>query len=202
MGVRKSSKIGKIINGNKVLKSAFVNGNTRYLLECQQCHSVFWKNKPTGQCHVCGCGRKSHNSRGYGSDPLYIEYVSIRRRIRGHQQYKGIQMCEEWEQDFTKFREWAVKAGYQKGLTIDRIDNNRGYEPSNCRWATLKQQANNRRSNVRLEYKGETKTLSEWADSLKVPYATIRNRWGNGWSVEDILCTPYRSRKKYSDMTA
>ena len=111
-------------------------------------------------------------------------------------------MCEEWEKDFTKFREWAIEAGWRKGLTIDRIDNAKGYEPSNCRWATLKQQANNRRTNVLLEYNGETRTLSEWADYMGFPYTTIQGRWHNGWSIEDILCTPYGSRKKYSEMTA
>lgn len=200
--VRKSGKIGKILDGYKVLDSKCFDGNTRYLLECQTCKSVFWKSKTKWRCHVCSGGNMSHNARGYGKDPLHAEYTSIRRRIRGHEAYKGVYMCEEWEKDFTKFREWAIKAGWRKGLTIDRIDNAKGYEPSNCRWATMKQQANNKRTNVRLEYNGETRTLSEWADYMGFPYTTILGRWHNGWSIEDILCTPYGSRKKYSEMTA
>ena len=200
MNTRKSDKIGKVFGDCKVLDSKRINRGTKYLLECQKCKTRFWKCKVHSLCHVCGNGALHHNARGWNRDPLYFEYHSILRRLKGHKEYKNVPICEEWENDFIKFRQWAIENGYKKGLTIDRIDNSKGYEPSNCRWATAKQQANNRRSNVILEYNGEKRTMSEWADVTKLPYSTISNRNRAGWGIEDILKTPYKSRIKYSEM--
>ena len=200
MNTRKSDKIGKVFGDCKVLDSKRINGCTKYLLECQKCKTRFWKCKVHSLCHVCGNGALHHNARGWNRDPLYFEYHSILRRLKGHEEYKNVPICVEWENDFIKFRQWAIENGYKKGLTIDRIDNSKGYEPSNCRWATAKQQANNRRNNVILEYNGEKRTMSEWASFIKIPYSTLKNRRKYGWSVEDILKTPYKSRIKYSEM--
>ena len=116
-----------------------------------------------------------------------------------HKQYKdyggrGITVCEEWK-DFSVFRKWALSNGYVDGVdycSIDRIDVNGNYEPSNCRWANRKMQMNNRRANVLLTYNGETKTLAQWADTLGICYSTITSRYCRGWSIERIANTPVR----------
>lgn len=128
-----------------------------------------------------------------------------RCRNRNHRQYKdyggrGIAVCEEWK-DFATFREWALSNGYVDSkdyCSIDRIDVNGNYEPSNCRWANRKEQMNNRRVNVLLTYNGETKTVAQWADSLGICYSTFMSRYDRGWSIERIANTPVRMYGKES----
>ena len=143
--------------------------------------------------------RKSHNARGFLDDPLLKRYWIIKRRLKSNPYYKNVKMCEEWEEDFTAFRNWAIENGYKPELTIDRIDNSKGYSPDNCRWVTYKKQANNRRTNVIVQYDGKELTLSELADYVGLPISTIKQRYEDKWSVEDIAKTKYRARKKWSE---
>ena len=89
-------------------------------------------------------------------------------------------MSDEWRTDFMSFYNWAIKNGYRDVLTIDRIDVNGNYEPSNCRWIDMKTQANNRQSNVIVEYQGEKITLEEAAKESGINHHTLRNRYHNG----------------------
>lgn len=105
---------------------------------------------------------------------------------------RGIVVCDEWKDSFEAFRMWAMANGYEDTLTIDRIDVNGNYEPSNCRWATNEEQQNNKRDNHVLTYNGETHTVSEWAKILKLKQQTLDRRLHRGWSVEKALTTPAR----------
>lgn len=105
---------------------------------------------------------------------------------------RGITVCAEWA-TYPPFRAWALAAGYQDGLTIERVDNDGNYEPGNCRWATRAEQALNYRRNVRLTAFGETKTVKEWAADPRcvVSEAALRLRVGRrGWEAERALTTP------------
>ena len=103
---------------------------------------------------------------------------------------KGIAVCEEWK-DFTTFKGWALSHGYDKGLTIDRIKNSEGYSPENCRWADRKTQNNNTSRNRLITFNGETKTMSQWAESVGITYDALKSRLNkHGWSVERALTTP------------
>lgn len=139
----------------------------------------------SGNTKSCGClHRELSAARGDGRsrEKLYRIYWGMKTRCEDTKsQYyylyggRGIKICDEW-QDYTKFREWAISSGYdpKSNRTIDRIDNNGNYEPSNCRWATPKQQARNRRTNVWLEYDGKRMCIKDWAKELGVHETTFR----------------------------
>lgn len=105
---------------------------------------------------------------------------------------KGIKVCDEW-QDYLSFREWALNNGYSESLTIDRINNNGNYEPSNCRWATIREQENNRTNNVLLTAFGKTQTMSQWAKEKNICKSTLFNRLKKGWDIEKALNVPSKN---------
>ena len=106
---------------------------------------------------------------------------------------RGIKICQEWIDDYDNFAEWALTHGHQMNLTLDRIDNNGNYEPSNCRWATTVQQGRNTRRNLLVTYNGETKPLSEWCEELNLKYDPIHNRIEKGWDITLAFNTPLSS---------
>lgn len=107
---------------------------------------------------------------------------------------RGIKVCDEWKNSFANFKKWALSNGYANNLTLDRINNNGNYEPSNCRWVTNKQNTNNTRRNRILTYNGENHTMSEWCEILGVKLQTLSARIYRGWSVEDAITKPIRKQ--------
>lgn len=133
----------------------------------------------------------SHYKHGYKHTRIYRIWVDMRQRCNNPHNHnyvnyggRGIRVCAEWEQDFTTFLLWAKNNGYTNDLTIDRIDVNAGYCSENCRWVDRKIQSINKRNNRLITYKGQTKTLREWADLYKVHYDKLRYRLDN-WSDLD-----------------
>ena len=102
---------------------------------------------------------------------------------------RGITVCEEWH-DSKKFIEWSMSNGYADNLTIDRIDNNKGYEPSNCRWSDNKGQANNQRRNNRITAFGIELNTQQWAELVGIDRKTIRQRISNGMTPEEAVTRP------------
>ena len=105
---------------------------------------------------------------------LYNIWVDMRQRCKNdgnpyHDNWgnRGISVCKEWD-SFETFQEWACANGYDDSLTIDRIDNDKGYCPENCRWSTYKEQANNTRKNRYVEINGEKKTVKQWCKELGI----------------------------------
>lgn len=90
---------------------------------------------------------------------------------------RGIKVCQEWEDNFAAFSEWALNNGYAENLTIDRINNDKGYSPDNCRWIDNKTQSNNRRSNIKITIGNATKTLTEWCKIFELDSKVIFARY-------------------------
>lgn len=135
--------------------------------------------------------KKTH---GQTHTPLYNVWYGIKQRCyyKKNISYKnygarGIKICQEWLDDFMDFYNWAMDNGYQEGLTIDRIDVNGNYEPSNCKWSTKEQQANNKRNNVNFTYDDKTMSLKAWCRYLGISYKTCMTRKHRGHSIEECL---------------
>lgn len=111
---------------------------------------------------------------------------------------RGIVLCNDWKNDFGAFNQWAMNNGYQDGLTIDRIDNNKGYFPENCRWVTQKIQNRNYSRNHLLTYNGETMCLVDMAKKYGINRATLSLRLKNGISLKDALKTEDRRTTRWT----
>lgn len=144
---------------------------------------------------------------GLSKNPLfYIHYQMVQRcHNPNHKYYRlygaiGRTVCDEWRDNPKAFIEWAESHGYQKGLTLDRIDNSKGYSPENCRWVDRFVQQNNMRRNHYIVVNGETHSMSEWARIKGIRKDTIMSRLKRGWSEEDAVMLPvgnerYKNRK-------
>ena len=166
------------------------------------------------KCSVASCFRRGSLCKGYEINKIgdsfhrethtrlhkIWESMIARCEYKKHPYYseyggRGISVCENWH-EYVNFRDWAIENGYSDSLTIDRIENRKGYSPDNCRWATMKEQQNNKRSNHILNLHGAKNTISGWSDITGINKTTIRARIENGWTVEDALTTPVRKRKR------
>lgn len=145
-----------------------------------------------GRVQSCGC-MKGNVIHGQSKSKLYCIWSSMVSRCNSGKSKdcrdyhdRGICVCEEWK-SFPSFSSWANANGYIDGLSIDRIDPNGNYEPSNCRWITMREQANNKRNTIYLTLNGERKTLIEWSRSFGISPKLVRQRLSKGWSAERAL---------------
>lgn len=170
--------------------------------DCGNEVEVLSGNLTMGYTTSCGCygaerriaSRKIHGDK---HTRLYNIWCLMKRRCNSEQckafpdyGFRGIKVCEEWEKSFLAFKKWSLENGYSDNLTLERKDNNSGYSPENCKWATRKEQNNNTRANVFISMNGEIKTLSQWCEELKMPYSTVEQRRIRGWSDIEALTIP------------
>lgn len=162
--------------GNKVIlnESSFKSENTNSC-GCIHSETLSKRNSETAK----------YNGESNGEDGRILNiYGAMRDRCyntnnKKYSDYggRGINICQEWIDDYFKFKEWSLSNGYNDTLTIDRIDVNGNYEPNNCRWATMKVQANNKRNNKYITYQGRTQTLSQWCEELDLDYFRTKARF-------------------------
>lgn len=189
------------------------NGRVAYLCKCD-CGKEFVtlaQHITRGFVKSCGCGNrekasqrmtKMNTTHGHSGTRLYGIWQNMRSRCynKHNPAYKsyggrGIFICNEWN-NYLNFEEWAISTGYTDELTIDRINVNKEYSPKNCRWTTRKIQGNNKRTNFYITYHGETKTLAEWADILKMPYSKLKFRLYQKWDIEKAFTNTNYGKKK------
>lgn len=178
---------------------------TAYICRCD-CGKIthpFAYALKSGNTQSCGCkslenrvkARTTHHKVG---TRIYRIWRGMKTRCENSNDYhfeyygsRGIKVCEEW-QSFEPFYDWATNNGYTEKLTLERIDNNGDYEPSNCRWATIKEQCNNRRTSRVITHNNVSHTLSEWAEIANMQPGTLAYRLKSGWDMEKALKTPIR----------
>lgn len=182
------------------------NGQTVWKCQCD-CGTITivrGSNLKSGVVKSCGCLHIGHPTASNESKtPLYRCWCSIMARCNNpnHKAYKdyggrGIKVCDEWH-DYLTFKQWVLDTKKEEGLTIDRIDVDGDYCPQNCRWATMKEQSRNRRSNILIEYNGKKQILTDWCNELGLDYKFIHNRlFKLHWTFEKAISTPVNENKR------
>jgi hypothetical protein len=176
-----------------------------YLCKCGNKYTTKSYDVDSGKSTNCGCVRREkckalQYKHGETKTPLYSRWASMHRRCRPigkdkkHYFDKGITVCERWK-DYINFKE-DMYIGFSEKLTLDRIDNTKGYSPDNCRWVSWKQQQNNKSDNVIFNYRDSLYTMAELAKISIVGYSTINSRLRLNrnskikWTVEMAVETP------------
>lgn len=178
--------------------------------DCGNVKEIRSGNLRSGHSLSCGCvaaekikQRNTDNAiHGGCGTRLYGIWIDMRQRCTYEKAInwhlyggRGIRVCDEWDIDFSAFREWAMSHGYADGLQLDRIDNDGNYEPDNCKWSTRSEQGNNRRPCIYITIDGETKTLTEWCNITGVNRHAAYCRINRGWEPEKAVTE--KTKPKY-----
>lgn len=170
--------------------------------ECGTIRCVTTSELISGHTRSCGCFKSATTSirmksHGDSKKRLYRIWSGMISRCKyenrkdgSSYKQRGILVCKSWAMSYESFREWSMSSGYKHNLTIDRIDNDGNYEPSNCRWTTEIQQARNTRRNRRIHAFGESKLAVEWADDKRcvVSGETLHSRvFDLNWDHETAI---------------
>lgn len=168
------------------------------------------KDLRRGHTKSCGCyqrerAKEANTKHNLVGSKIYNTYLRMKQRCfdKNCERYKnyggrGVTICDEWldkENGFINFYNWAYENGYNENLSIDRIDVNGNYEPSNCRWITMEEQARNKTNTIRVEYENEILTLKDLCRKLNLNYKTIWNRLKSGYDLYKAINTPIRKSK-------
>lgn len=194
-------------------KSIISGSRTRIYVKCL-CDCGVIKNVRLDSLknkHIVSCGcynreisrlQKPRLKHGLHGSRLYGIWKKMRERCHGKNALanyggRGIFVSEEWRNNYLSFYTWAIENGYTDELTIDRINTNGNYEPSNCRWTTYEQQANNKRSNIKYKYQGELLTLPQISKKSGFGFPTLYRRINeNGLSLKQALSIPLHGKCK------
>ena len=183
-----------------------IPGHQLWAVRCKRCgeeSTARANNLLTGHTTTCGCLQADmrtsgvlRTTHGESRSPEWAVWQRMKNRCgnssaKDFHNYggRGITVCERWRNSFAAFIADLGKR-QSRAHTLDRIDNDGNYEPSNCRWRTRKEQARNKRNNVHIVAKGESLLLTEWAAKLGIHHSVIINRIKRGWPPEKAVTTP------------
>ena len=199
------SIVGKRFGRLRVVEFSHIKNRASYwkcICDCGNEKIIYRGALTSGDTISCGCFHKEHNAEygfkhGKTNTKLYSVWSGMIQRCTNckasnYKRYggRGIRVYDEWRENFISFHDWAMENGYEEGLSLDRINNEGNYEPSNCRWVTIKQQQNNMRTNHVVEYNGIKHTIAEWARILNVNHETLRYRINHN-NFSDFESLPY-----------
>lgn len=177
--------------------------------DCGDIRKTSAANFKYGRSFSCGCQKasslsKAHTTHGMSTSTEFKSWSSLKRRCLnetsqdwGNYGGRGIKVCDRWIESFENFLEDMGRKP-SPSHSIDRIDNNGNYEPSNCRWATTSQQIGNTRLSNIVEYNGKRQCVSEWEKELGFASQVLRHRLANGWSIERAFTQPVIKRRPKS----
>lgn len=214
MGTKRgtSKYIGQTLKGFKIVEyfPAQNGSNPKFRGICTNCgreiirsKSGFLQENSRIRC-VCNEAYSHHNQ---SHTRLYSIHQNMKRRCYNPNSDwwelyggKGVRVCDEWlgKYGFINFRDWALSNGYADNLTIDRINSDGNYEPSNCRWATPKEQNFNTNRTLFATINGVTKPMMEWCEEYGIAYQCVRARLRRGWSIETAITT-HKKQQRGSD---
>ena len=170
-----------------------------YSCECGGEAEIVGSNVRNGHTRSCGCmgGRDTH---GMSNTREYTTWCMMRKRCTNQNSEcyadyggRGITVCDRWDSFENFYEDMGPRP---EGMTLDRIDNDKGYDKDNCRWATKKEQQNNKRDNIFVTAYGQTLTLSEWAELMGIPRTRLYSRVRQGWSLDwRIITAPKGARR-------
>lgn len=183
------------------------DNHKRWLCQCDcgNCSIVDGRDLRKNATRSCGCFLKEETAKrikkintkhGDSNTRLYFIWQNMNDRCRrknnkNYDNYggRGIKVCDDW-QEYSKFKVWALNNGYTNALTIDRINVNGNYEPSNCRWVTMTEQANNKRINKNITFNNITLTVTQWNRKMGYTRGLIEDRLLKGWTIERAITEP------------
>lgn len=167
--------------------------------DCGQDFKTSLSGLKKGRTFSCGCKSREDKvnrlyKHGKTGTRLHNNWLSMKDRCNNpknnrFESYggKGISVCKEWADSFESFEKWALSAGFEESKSIDRIDNDKGYSPENCRWADIYTQANNKSINRYIEHNCIRMSVSQWARERGINQTTLSRRILSGWPIERAL---------------
>ena len=189
----------------KVISFAGIKNRRAYWLcecECGNQSEILGSNLRNGNSKSCGCLKHDLNilrstKHNLSRSRIYQIWADMKQRCYNAKEIeyirygaRGITVCDEWINSFEKFNTWAMANGYREDLTIDKIDNYKGYSPDNCRWITIREQGANRRNNIIYTVDGSTDILSNLCRKYNKQKDTVRSRLKRGIPIELALKEP------------
>jgi len=198
--IEKGNRFGRLVAIKYIGKSKWNFDIWLFKCECGNQKEILANSVKTKRVKSCGCllretTAKRFSTHGHSRSPTYTSWYAMKKRCKSknskdYRDYvlRGITVCKRWQ----KFENFFADMGERpEGMSLGRIDNNKGYYKENCRWETALQQANNKRNNALATLNGVTKTIPQWAREFNLDTEFVRNRVSScGWSIKDAITLP------------